>query len=87
MCTCRRGKLMVIMVVPVVSTDYKGAFTVPVLWDKKGSTIVSNSSKDIMHMLNSSFNAFCASPEQRDLDYYPEHLRDEIDELTGDIQP
>ena len=59
----------------------------PVLWDKKGSTIVSNSSKDIMHMLNSSFNAFCASPEQRELDFYPEHLRDEIDELTGDIQP
>ncbi|KAI0221387.1 Glutathionyl-hydroquinone reductase YqjG [Lamellibrachia satsuma] len=67
--------------------DYTGAFTVPVLWDKQLATIVNNSSKDIMHMLNSSFNAFCATPEQRDLDFYPEQLREEIDELTGDIQP
>eukprot|EP00996_Jenningsia_fusiforme_P002932 NODE_3740_length_924_cov_43.716571_g3439_i0.p1 GENE.NODE_3740_length_924_cov_43.716571_g3439_i0~~NODE_3740_length_924_cov_43.716571_g3439_i0.p1 ORF type:complete len:239 (-),score=41.01 NODE_3740_length_924_cov_43.716571_g3439_i0:206-853(-) len=33
--------------------DYAGRFTVPVLWDKKQETIVSNESSEIIQMLNS----------------------------------
>ncbi len=35
---------------------YTGRVTVPVLWDKKTGTIVSNESSEIIRMLNSAFN-------------------------------
>ena len=62
--------------------DYKGRFTVPVLWDKKTKTIVNNESSEIIRMLNSEFNEFCATDKQRALDLYPESLKAEIDELN-----
>ena len=62
--------------------DYEGRFTVPVLWDKKTKTIVNNESSEILRMLNSEFNEFCATDEQRAIDLYPESLRKEIDELN-----
>lgn len=62
--------------------DYGGRFTVPVLWDKKKKTIVNNESSEIIRMLNSEFNEFCATDEQRALDLYPEHLRKDIDGLN-----
>ena len=34
---------------------YTGRVTVPVLWDKKRRTIVSNESSEIIRMLNSAF--------------------------------
>ncbi|WP_029854581.1 hypothetical protein, partial [Vibrio parahaemolyticus] len=36
--------------------DYTGRVTVPVLWDKKTNTIVSNESSEIIRMFNSVFN-------------------------------
>jgi len=54
--------------------SYDGRYTVPVLWDKKLETIVSNESSEIIQMLNSEFNALVPS----DVDLNPEHLRDEI---------
>ena len=62
--------------------DYGGRFTVPVLWDKKTKTIVNNESSEILRMLNSEFNAFCSSDEQRSVDLYPENTRKQIDELN-----
>ena len=35
--------------------DYTGRVTVPILWDKKTNTIVSNESPEIIRMLNSAF--------------------------------
>ena len=58
-----------------------GKVTVPVLWDKEASTIVSNESADIIRMFNSAFNALGAAPD----DYYPEALRPEIDALNARI--
>ncbi len=58
--------------------DYTGRVTVPVLWDKKTGTIVSNESADIIRMLNSAFNGLGA----KEGDYYPELLRAEIDEIN-----
>ena len=68
-------------------SDYEGRYTVPVLWDKTNKTIVSNESSEIIRMLNSEFNAFCANPEQAAIDLYPEHLRSQIDELNSWIYP
>lgn len=57
---------------------FTGRVTVPVLWDKKTGTIVSNESSEIIRMLNSAFDHLGAKPG----DYYPEALRDEIEEVN-----
>jgi len=54
---------------------------VPILWDKKQQTIASNESKEIIRMFNSAFDEVGATGP----DYYPEPLRDEIDELNEEI--
>ena len=61
--------------------DYSGRVTVPVLWDKKNQTIVSNESPEIIRMFNSAFDDVGAIAG----DYYPEKLRSEIDELNERI--
>ena len=65
----------------------QGRFSVPVLWDKKTKTIVNNESSEIIRMLNSEFNEFCETDEQKALDLYPENLRKEIDSLNEWIYP
>ena len=60
---------------------YSGRVTVPVLWDKKTGTIVSNESSEIMRMFNSAFDGVGA----RAGDYYPKALRTQIDELNDRI--
>jgi putative glutathione S-transferase len=71
----------------MVDKDYDGRFTVPVLWDKQTKTIVNNESSEIIRMLNREFNAFCKTEQQRVLDFYPENLRTEIDEVNDWIYP
>ena len=58
--------------------NYSGRVTVPVLWDKKTNTIVSNESADIIRMFNSAFDGVGAKPG----DYYPEDLREQIDSVN-----
>src|SRR5712664_1332506 len=55
--------------------------TVPILWDKKEQTIVSNESADILRMFNSAFDDLGAKRG----DYYPKELRTEIDEVNSRI--
>mmetsp|Transcript_59628 Transcript_59628/g.189739 ORF Transcript_59628/g.189739 Transcript_59628/m.189739 type:complete len:394 (+) Transcript_59628:70-1251(+) len=43
--------------------DTEGKYTVPILWDKKTKTIVSNESADIIIMLNGAFNEFAKVPK------------------------
>lgn len=57
--------------------------TVPVLWDKRRQSIVSNESAEIIRMLNSAFNEITGNST----DYYPEDLRTEIDQLNEWIYP
>lgn len=64
-------------------TDYTGRVTVPVLWDKKTNTIVSNESSEIIRMFNSAFNALTGNT----LDFYPEALQTIIDEWNDYIYP
>ena len=59
---------------------YTGPVTVPTLYDKKLQRVVSNDSASILRMMNSEFQQFCSSPEHRDLDLYPEELREKIEE-------
>lgn len=62
---------------------YSGRVTVPVLWDKQKQTIVSNESSEIIRMFNSAFDNVGARPG----DFYPEALREQIDELNEYIYP
>jgi putative glutathione S-transferase len=61
--------------------DYSGRVTVPILWDKKTHTIVSNESSEIMRMLDSAFDDLGALPG----DDYPVALRSEIDIVNARI--
>jgi putative glutathione S-transferase len=55
--------------------------SVPVLFDRETNRIVNNESSEILRMLNSEWDAFT---DVR-LDLYPEALRDEIEELEGEV--
>jgi len=61
--------------------SYTGRVTVPVLWDKEKQTIVSNESADIIRMFNSAFDEIGATEG----DFYPEPLREEIDEINARV--
>lgn len=58
--------------------NYSGRVTVPVLWDKKDNTIVSNESAEIIRMLNSAFDDLGAVAG----DYYPDAKQSEIDAIN-----
>lgn len=63
--------------------NYSGRVTVPVLWDKQQNVIVSNESSEIIRMLNSAFDDF----GDASLDFYPDGLRREIDEINALVYP
>ncbi len=54
--------------------SYEGRVTVPILWDKKTQTIVSNESSEIIRMFNTAFNHLTGNTD----DYYPASLHDAI---------
>ena len=60
---------------------YSGRVTVPILWDKQQNTIVSNESSEIIRMFNSAFDGTTGNTN----DYWPEEMRDEIEEVNERI--
>ncbi len=60
---------------------YSGRVTVPVLWDLRRDTIVSNESSEIIRMLNTAFDGMGA----RAGDYAPAALLPQIDALNAEI--
>lgn len=58
-----------------------GRVTVPILWDKERSTIVSNESAEIIRMFNSAFDQITGNTD----DYWPEPLRDEIEAINARV--
>ncbi|MEM6385861.1 MAG: glutathione S-transferase family protein [Pseudomonadota bacterium] len=58
-----------------------GRVTVPILWDKKQETIVSNESSEIIRMLNSAFNEVTGNTD----DYWPKNVQDEIETVNQRI--
>ncbi|MDZ4380127.1 MAG: glutathione S-transferase family protein [Parvibaculum sp.] len=63
--------------------DYTGRVTVPVLWDRKRGTIVSNESAEIIRMMNEAFDEL--GGVNTELDFYPEDLREEIDAINSSV--
>lgn len=59
--------------------NYTGRVTVPVLWDKKTNTIVSNESAEIIRMFNSAFDDVGAIAA----DFLPSDAIIEIDEINA----
>ncbi|WP_299599757.1 glutathione S-transferase family protein [uncultured Tateyamaria sp.] len=53
---------------------FSGRVTVPILWDKKRKTIVSNESSEIIRMFNSAFDGITGNTR----DFWPQELRDAI---------
>ena len=58
--------------------NYTGRVTVPISWDKKTNTIVSNESSEIIRMLNSAFDEVGAT----DVNFLPKALLAEIDTIN-----
>jgi len=77
------GKAKMSEIYLLADQRYTGRVSVPVLWDKERRTIVNNESPEIIRMLNSAFDAFT----NVHTDYYPAHLRAEIDRLNDLIYP
>ncbi|KAI1328579.1 glutathione S-transferase [Xylariaceae sp. FL0255] len=67
--------------------EYKGRYSVPVLWDTKENTIVNNESLEMLRWMQTGFNDILpeGSPE-RALMLYPENLRAQIDEISKWLQ-
>ncbi|MEQ8267322.1 MAG: glutathione S-transferase family protein [Parvibaculum sp.] len=62
---------------------YTGRVTVPVLWDRKTGTIVSNESADIIRMLNSAFDGI--EGVNAALDFCPPDLVETIDAINAEV--
>ena len=60
------------------NSSYTGRVTVPTLWDEKEKRIVNNESSEIIRMFNSEFNEY----SENHYDYYPNELRNEIDDIN-----
>ena len=64
--------------------DKDGKYSVPILFDKKLQTIVSNESSEIIQMLNSQFNEYAKYP---DVDLEPEDLKEAMASVDTWIYP
>lgn len=61
--------------------NFTGRVTVPIVWDKKTNQIVNNESSEIIRMMNTAFDSVGALPGN----FYPPHLKDEIDVVNSRI--
>ncbi|KAA0699011.1 glutathione S-transferase family protein [Neorhizobium sp. P12A] len=64
-----------------VEPTFTGRATVPVLWDKKTSTIVNNESSDILRMMSGWFGDLA----RNEIDLYPADRRADIDAFNDRI--
>ena len=54
---------------------YTGRVTVPILWDSRERTIVSNESRELLRMFDTEFDAYAQNP----VTLWPEALRERVD--------
>ncbi|KAF4990234.1 hypothetical protein FGRMN_8594 [Fusarium graminum] len=63
--------------------DYKGRYSVPLLWDKKQNRIVNNESAELLRWLPTTFDSMLnENSPGRTLDLYPQGMRSTIDEIN-----
>jgi putative glutathione S-transferase len=75
------GTKALYQVYQMADPHFDGVVTVPLLWDKERHTIVNNESSEIIRMFNTSFDQW----GHDDVDFYPEPLRPDIDEINDII--
>jgi putative glutathione S-transferase len=75
---CDDGIFRLYQVYQAADANYTGKVTVPTLWDRERRTIVNNESSEIIRMFNAAFAAYT----DVDYDFYPHHLRAEIDRIN-----
>jgi len=75
------GARLLHQVYTAADPGYSGRVTVPVLWDTQQNTIVSNESADIIRMFNAAFDGVGATGP----DFYPDHLRAEIEAINDQV--
>jgi putative glutathione S-transferase len=61
--------------------EYKGRYSVPVLWDTETKTIINNESHEILRWLPNSFNSMIPD-EYRKKDFYPDIYGNELMKLV-----
>lgn len=76
---CPDGIFRLHQIYKATNPEYTGKVTVPTLWDRKRRTIVNNESSEIIRMFNSAFHVWTDAS----FDFYPEGLRDEIDNINN----
>ncbi|KAH6604451.1 glutathione s-transferase [Trichoderma cornu-damae] len=68
-------------------SEYKGRYSVPVLWDSREGTIVNNESAELLRWLPTAFDDVLPQEgKKHEIDLYPSHLRDQIDAITEWMQ-
>lgn len=75
------GKTSLSEIYKAADAGYRGRFTVPLLWDRKLATIVSNESSEIIRMFDLAFEAVAPGSSI----HYPEPLRAEIDAVNDRV--
>ncbi|KAJ5539400.1 hypothetical protein N7513_007732 [Penicillium frequentans] len=65
--------------------EYKGRYSVPLLWDTKTGTAVCNESAELLRWLPTAFNELLP-PKLASIDLYPSHLRTKIDTISTWMQ-
>ncbi|KAL4945764.1 hypothetical protein BDV06DRAFT_184106 [Aspergillus oleicola] len=66
--------------------QYKGRYSVPVLWDRGSGSIVCNESLELLRWLPHACNEHLP-PEKASIDLYPLHLRPRIDKISSWLLP
>lgn len=67
--------------------DYKGRYSVPLLWDTVGETIVSNESAEMLRWLPHTFDSILPqNSPSRSLNLYPNKIAPQIDEISTWLQ-
>lgn len=65
---------------------YTGKYSVPLLWDKKAGKIVNNESAEMLKWLHHAFDSLIQDQKIRSIDFYPQELRSQIDEISPWLQ-
>lgn len=68
--------------------EYKGRYSVPLLWDVKAGVVVNNESLELLRNLQTAFDTLLPDDSaERQITLYPEDLRPQIDQVSSWLLP